>query len=1153
MANTVGTFEPIAIVGIGCRFPGDIHSPGSFWEALEKGHDGVSEIPVERFDVDAFYDGTRSRKGTIYTRRAGCVGDLTRFDASFFGFSPREAAHVDPQQRLLLEVTWEAFEDAGIPVSTLAGQQVGVFVGLFMHDFENMHNRPSELELFSPYSATGMSTSIAANRLSYVFDFRGPSLVVDTACSSSLVATHMACRSLQSGESTIAVAGGVNVLLGPEMFVALCEANMLGPSGLCRSFDHRADGYVRAEGAGVVVLKTLAAAERDGDSIYAVIAGTATNQDGRTDSLSQPSETAQMTVARAALHAAGLDGTDVGFVEAHGTGTPVGDPIEARSLGVVFGAGRPVDEPCVIGSVKSNFGHTESAAGIAGLIKATLMVDRGCFVPNLHFERPNPAIPLDELKLRVATRYEPWRPLGAQRIASVNSFGFGGSNANVIVRQYERPAAHRGNEGRPSVEPAVVVLSARSPEALAATARAWADAVGADDSVADVAWTAARHRVVHGIRGAVVAAGIERLRAGLEALAAAEPTDDVVVGDGPVGDGRPVFVLSGMGQQWPAMGRDLYDGETVFRNVVDRCCAGFARLTTEWNLVDELRAAAEESRIERTDVTQPCIFALQLGLMELLQQYGLEPAALVGHSVGEMAALHMAGCYGFDDAVRLAFHRGRLQQRTAGQGRMLAVGCDVEAVRDVLAELGPGVSVAAVNGPASLTLSGDGDQLERIERRVSADGTFARFVRVDVPFHSSAMDCILDELEHELRSMKISQPSVPLVSTVTGDWVTTPVGGGDYWRRNVREPVQFSRAMDRLFERGYGCFVEVSAHPVLGPSLRECAGTRPVHVVPTLRRGKPGRHAVVRALGASFCAGCTVDAVGTSAAGRFLRLPTYPWQRERYWSESEASRAWRANGIIATGSVGPVVHPLLGARVEVALPTWQCSIDVGRSAYLRDHVVDAAIVHPAAAFIETALAAAREKLGSSPCRLRGFKILAPLVHDLARQTVVQSTFESGAELVIQSRMDLPELPWRLNATCSVEAVRVPEAVPSDDVEGACSGGVADDWYARLAERGLRYGPAFRVIERFAVRDGRGYGRLRLQHGLSTKGHLVHPTLIDGALQCMALLAGEGTYLPVGVESASLYRALDDMASVEVVMGRSDATMLQADIVLRDGR
>ncbi|HXV37917.1 MAG TPA: beta-ketoacyl synthase N-terminal-like domain-containing protein [Myxococcota bacterium] len=707
--------EPIAICGIGCRMPGGARDAAAFWQLLRDGVDAIQEIPADRWNVETFYDPEPGTPGKINAKWGGFVDDIDQLDAEFFGISPREALRMDPQQRLLLEVAWEGLEDAGVLPSAIAGTHVGVFVGLSSTDYMLLAQGETDLSKIDAHTNTGAAMSIAANRISYVLDLRGPSIAVDTACSSSLVAVHLACQSLWNGEASLALAGGVNVLIKPEPYVGFSRLSMLSPDGRCRAFDARANGFVRSEGAALVVLKPYARALADGDRIYAIVRATAVNQDGRTNGLTVPNGDAQQQLVREACRLAGIEPRELQYVEAHGTGTLVGDPIEARALGTALAEGRADGETCAIGSVKTNIGHLEPAAGIAGLIKVALALRHGLIPPSLHFEAPNPNIPFDELKLQVQTKLAPWRETGRPPLAGVNSFGFGGTNAHAVLEAVRAPSPARDSSAERATageRPSLVVLSARSADALALHARRWREFLepkgpGGDVSLADVSYTSLLRRDALEHRVAIAAADRAELLEKLSAFAEGERRAGISAGRAaPDKPPRLAFVASGQGPQWWGMGRQLLESEPEFRAVVERADA-IVRELGSWSLLEALRAPEAASRIAQTSIAQPCIFALQVGLARLLERHGVEPEALVGHSVGEVAAAYLAGALDFEQATRVIFHRGRCMDFADAHGRMLAAGLSAADAEPFVRAYGDRISLAASNGPSAVAFSGD--------------------------------------------------------------------------------------------------------------------------------------------------------------------------------------------------------------------------------------------------------------------------------------------------------------------------------------------------------------------------------------------------------------------------------------------------------------
>ncbi len=892
--KTAGTAEDtgIAIVGLGCRFPGGAADPDRFWQLLQEGRDAVGEPSASRGRPAA--PGAASRRAGYV---AGYIGDVSGFDAAFFRISPREARLLDPQQRLLLEVVWESLEQAGLAPSRLAGSPTGVFVGVINRDYESLVLKRGRDADFDAYFSTGNASSIAAGRLAYFFDWRGPALSVDTACSSSLVAVHLACRSLAAGECDLAVAAGVHLLLADEPDLAFRRAGMLSPSGRCKTFDAAADGYVRGEGCGAVVLKRLADAERDGDRILAVVRGSAVNQDGASAGLTVPSLPSQQAVLERALAQAGVEPGEVAYLEAHGTGTSLGDPIEVQAAAAALGPGRDPDRPLLLGSVKTNVGHLEAAAGIAGLLKVVLSLEHGTIPRHLHFREPNPHVPWERLPVRVATMATPWPP--GRRLAGVSAFGFSGTNAHVVV------------EAAPAAMPAppppvrarqhhVLALSAREGEALAELGSrygAWLEDHPEAD-LADVGFTAGIGRSHFEERWAVVAGSAVEAREGLAVLGRGdrgEPGPGVYRGRA---EGRKVaWLFTGQGSQYAGMGRELYATQPVFREVLERCDRELAGGGKGW-LLETLFEEDAWARLGSTRFTQPALYALEVALAAQWREWGFSPDVVMGHSVGEYAAAAVAGVFSVEEGLWLIALRGELMGELPEGGAMAAVFAERRAVEGRLAELASGgeLSIAADNG-AQVVLSGPRAALDAALGRLAELGVRTERLRTSHAFHSALVEPALPALEAAAAEIDFQPARIPLVSNLTGRLLEGRVDGG-YWRRQAREPVQFGRGVRTLTELGVGVLLEVGPRPVLVAMASRCwpgampadtAGpASPPVLVPSLRRGREDGRVVAEALAQLYVHGATPDfrAWDRPWHRRRLALPTYPFQRQRFWFES---------------------------------------------------------------------------------------------------------------------------------------------------------------------------------------------------------------------------------------------------------------------------
>ena len=779
--------EPIAIVGMGCRFPGGALDPRRFWELLREGRDAIGPIPANRWDTDYFYDADKDAPGKMYTRSGGFLSQVDGFDPAFFAITPREAMSMDPQQRLFLEVSWEALEDAGLPASNLQGSATGVFTGIGTSDYVWLQQGTGDFEGLDAYHATGNALSAAAGRLSFFLGLKGPSLAVDTACSSSLVAVHLACQSLRLREINLALAGGVSLILAPQNSIAFSRARMMAPDGRCKTFDAQADGYGRGEGCGVVVLKRLSDALVAKDRILAVIRGSAVNQDGPSGGLTVPNGPAQQAVLRQALQNAGVEPGQVSYVEAHGTGTPLGDPIEVGALAAVYGEGHSNEEPLLIGSVKTNIGHLETAAGIAGLIKVVLSLQEGQIPPHLHFQRPNPHLSWESLPVRVAAGGQPWPAGSSRRLAGVSAFGFVGTNAHVIVEEAP-PLEDQGESSEPPVH--LLCLSAKSKEAVRELAGQYRDYLGSGQPVklADLSYTAHAGRDHFSSRLAVVGAERKELSHRLEAHVRGEQVPGLWAGPSGAARGKVAFLFTGQGAQYVGMGRGLYERHPFFRETLERCEALF-RPHLDRSLIDLLYGAqASEEMLAQTQYTQPVVFSIGYALAELWRSWGLIPDLVAGHSIGEYAAACVAGVFSLEEAVPLVALRAQLMQALPAGGAMAAVLAGEEVVGPLLSS---DVEIAAYNAPGSLTVSGKTRAVEQLCRHLEERGIGTTLLTVSHAFHSALMEPMLAPFQAAASRVQYAAPRLPLAANTTGQLAVKTEFGAAYWCRQLREPVRF--------------------------------------------------------------------------------------------------------------------------------------------------------------------------------------------------------------------------------------------------------------------------------------------------------------------------------------------------------------------------
>ncbi len=1152
--------EPLAIVGIGCHLPGGALTPQLYWELLRSETDATRVVPETRWNADKYYDPNPKKVGKMATRRGGFLNEIDQFDPQFFGISPREANLVDPQQRLLLRTTWEAFEDAGISADSLAGTDVGVFVGGFTLDYQLLQNqgRTSRYR-FKTHSATGMMMTMLANRISFAFDFRGPSMTVDTACSSSLVAVHLAAQSIWNDECDLAIAGGVNVIIGPNTAIAESKSGFLAPDGRCKAFDEAADGYARGEGGAVVVIKPMAQALRDGDSIYAQILGSAVSQDGHTDGITVPSADAQEAAITSALHRAGVRPHDVGYVEAHGTGTPVGDPVEVRALANALASQRPAADPLVIGSVKTNIGHLEAGAGVAGLIKAALVVKHGYIPANLHLHNPSAQIPWEQLSIEVPRTGRPF-PDTARRVAGVNSFGFGGTNAHVVIAEPPAPRLE-SSQTRLPLPLALLPISARAEDALAITARQLADHIAAhpDLSLLDLGYTLGQRRSHMNYRRALIAENITDAQQQLQSLAdAGQITATRVAATTP----KLAFVCSGMGPQWWRMCRDLLDAYPAFTESLLRSDRELSRYTN-WSLLDELRADESRSRMGETEVAQPANFAIQVALAKQLREFGIVPDAIVGHSAGEVAAHYLSGILTFEQAAEVIYHRSRLQQRTSGQGRMLAVGLSAEAFMATIDDaardaVGNQISIAAVNGPSTVTVAGERDVLEKISCQLEGAGVFNRFLNGKVPYHTHFMDAIKDDLVNAIRELTPGSARIPLYSTVTGELLQGYADGAGYWWQNTRATVLFEPAIRQMLQDGYTHFVELAPHPVLASSLFEIAAAQKADavVVATQRRNEDDARTLMNCVGALHSHGHPVswDALYPRQHARLLKLPVYPWQSKRYWNETqEASEDLHYNPI----------HPLLGQPVSGIHPTWEVELNTATLPYLAEHQVQGSVLVLGAVYVEMALAAAEATYGSTDYCVDELRLLRAVILDDTCDPVLRTTLnrDTGClEFAAFTATTSGDVKWTLTATAELNRLTAPDPVvtarsnPATPVTTTVDG---DEFYTRSQEVGFTYGKALQSIAGIVCGDGWATAEIRAPQPIANYigEYRFHPVLIDGAFQSVigtTLLDCDGdedAYLPVHIRRSAIYRAPQQRMTARITVVSTTKDGIESDITL----
>jgi acyl transferase domain-containing protein/NADPH:quinone reductase-like Zn-dependent oxidoreductase/SAM-dependent methyltransferase/acyl carrier protein len=1124
--------EPLAVVGMACRFP-RADSPEQFWSLLAGGVDAISERPEGRWRGDLIDGSDTAAAGAA--RWGGFLPSIDQFDPLLFGIAPREAMGMDPQQRLFLEVCWEAFESAGFAPDRLKGQPIGVFAGVCTNDYSSLQTRDGDLQALNTHYASGIAHSILPGRVSYLLGLTGPSVALDTACSSSLVAVHLACQALRNGDCEAALAGGVNAILLPDNAVAFARAGMMAADGRCKAFDAAADGFVRGEGCGVVLLKRLSKALADRDPIQAVILGTAVNQDGASAGLTAPSGRAQEAVIRAAVKAAGILPAEIGYVEAHGTGTVLGDPIEVQAIGGALGDGRPSDRPLLIGSVKSNFGHLEAAAGIAGLIKNILSLQHGVIPPSLHLRTPSPVIPWDRLPVQVAATLTPWgdRP----RLAGVSSFGFGGTNAHVVIGEAPTPSSSAAAETeRPRH---VLVLSAPTATGLRAVAARYAAHIEAhpEQLLSDVAHTANVGRAQFRHRAAAVF-GAEpdlggRLRAFSEGLEVAGIQGRQVHGEAP----RIAFLFSGQGSQYAGMGRQLFESQPVFRRVLSECASLVGDKVQPGILQVIYPEEGAERHLDRTVYTQPALFAFEYALARMWESWGVTPAAVMGHSLGEYVAATVAGVLQLDDALRLVTIRGRLSERVAGDGEMAAVLAPVGRVRATLAALGNPAEIAAVNAPESTVVSGPRDGVAAARRAFAADGIEVKPLAVSTAFHSAAVEPMLEEFEEAASSVAYGPQTIPLFSNLFGRR-TQPgeISSASYWVRHLRQPVQFAAGFSGAVDDGFSTFLEIGPHTTLLGLGRQCFPNSPGAWLPSLRRGADDWEVLLGSLVELYLEGTRIEWSGFDRgyARRRLVLPSYPFERQRYWvAASSPQRPGRR-------SPRPG-HPLVQTQISSPFVTgrvFESVLDAEIVPWLADHKVMDATVLPTTAYLEAAWAAGFKAFGASMTAVEDLDILEALVVPVGgarrMQVAVLAAEDGRAALKVASAGEHgteAEVTWESHASgwLSLRPAPGEDAWPSlQALRARC---VRPVDVVRLREavttRGITLGPSFQGLLDVAKGGNEAIGRIQPPAGLESQlpDYHVHPAVLDAALQVVSaafltedeLATGGDAYLPVAVE------------------------------------
>ncbi len=1136
------TRDPIAVVGMGCRYPGGVRTPDAFWDLLSSGRDILREIPGERWDVDAHYDPEVTVPGKIYVRHGYYLGDIDQFDPQFFGLSPREAESLDPQQRMVMEVSWETLEHAGIAPSTLRGGKTGVFVGQYWDDYSAQRIYATNNRDIDRYAQLSTLRGLTAGRICHILDSHGPAIQLDTACSSSSLAVHLACQSLRSGESDLALAGGVSLVLAPEHLIGICQMTALSPDGRCKTFDASADGFGQGEGCGIIALKRLSDAQADGDNVLAVIQGTAVNHDGQARTVTTPSGPAQRAMLQEALEDAGLSPDQIDYVETHGTGTPLGDPIEVSAIARVLCEGRT--KPLYLGSVKTNVGHLDSAAGIVGVMKVVLALQHETIPPHLNYSEPNRHIPWGDWPLKVPRQNTPWQ--GEGRFAGISAFGMSGTNVHLIVG--EAPQQTRA-QTPPATHAQLLTLSAQAPGALQDLAGRYAAQLYTDAPIdlAHLCFSAATGRSHLGQRAAFVAEDPDSLKQALAAFAKGETPPGTATGTIARRAPKLAFLFTGQGAQQVGMGKALYEAQPVFRTWLNRCAALLVP-HMDRPLLDVLWHGDD---LHQTAYTQPALFAVEYALAKVYEAWGILPDLLLGHSIGEYAAACIAGVFPLEDALRLVAARGRLMQSLPAGGQMVSVAADEETVRAAIgAELS--VSIAAVNAPRSIVVSGDGAGVGRVVDRLTQQDIKTTALKVSHAFHSPMMDPILEEFRAVAASVDFKAPHKTLISNVTGKpWDDTQLSA-DYWVDHLRGAVRFADGLAYAQSKKFMTFVEIGPKPTLLGLGRANVAPEYGTWVPGLRPNA-GWETLLESVAALYVCGTPVDwpqFYAHTNAPR-MQLPNYPWRYQRCWTD-----------VVSTGGDGQRLHPLVHRRIDNASSNiiFESTLSANAPAYLDDHRVFGSVVFPASAFFEMAMVVARMIFGQDEVALTNVTIARALLLSDAPITVQMIAAPQGDRFDFEMCSRAPEgadVTWVQHTTGTLER-RLPSPAASINIDETLARYTQPvdiaELSARFEARGLEYFPRFRAIEAIfkpddVARDGTGsaFARIALpaEANLPGDSYRLHPVITDAGFRIAeAIFANEDTekiHLPFGLSGFSCDHATSGTVWVKATARQQDDT------------
>ena len=1146
--------QPIAIVGMACRFPGEANNPEKFWDLLINQKDAMVEVPETRWNTKRFCSDNPASKGKMYNRLGAFLSQpITQFDPGLFSIPPREAECLDPQQRLLLEVSWEAMENAGQNVQALAGQNIGVFIGGFTLDHLINQMSSQSRNHIGAHTAVGSTLTVLSNRISHTFDFRGPSISMDTACSSSLVAFHQACLAIKNGDCHMSLVGGVNIMMRPEYPITMCKGGFLAKDSHCKSFDESADGYARGEGAGIVIIKSLEQAIKDKDPILAVVNSSGVNQDGRTNGITVPNPVAQKDLIKRVCKEGEINPANVAYVEAHGTGTPVGDPIEADAIGSIYGAGRSVDNPVVIGSLKSNVGHLEAAAGIAGVIKAVLCLQKNEIPALATLKNPNPNIPFEALGLKLAREKSQLTNTPDDCSIGINSFGYGGTNAHVLISS-PKPFVELDDFVDSEINLDVIPFSANDKAALNELLNEYLQLFShaSDAQYPQIIRSLQSRRTPLRERLCIISNNKEKTCNTLQKLIDGITPDNVRQGHNVDEKNKgPVFVYTGMGPQWWGMGQALYQAEPVFKKTVDEIDQLFAEVAG-YSILDEMMKDEANSNMASTLISQPANFALQIALTELLKSQGVKPAAVIGHSLGEISSAYVAGAVDLKDAVNIIYYRSMIIKKIAGTGGMLAVAISQD-VAESLIEDPSKLSIAAVNSPNMITFAGEDETLKNLETVFTEEGIFCRMLQVEVPFHSPMVEPLKEEVYAALDSIIAHKPHTNIYSTVEGKLANSVDFDVHYWFRNMRQPVLFDGAVKDILDDGYKVFLEVGPHPVLSASLKECFKVYKSNAVTlaSLRRGEAECEQSRLCLADINVVSNAIDWQEVNGSVPYITLPNYKWQREEFWSEPEAARLDRA---------GTITSPYLGFKTPSAKPEWTLEINENYIPYIQDHRIDDLAVLPGAAYLESFSQLYQYVFNAHP-NLSHVQFHSPIVFDETDWPNVEISFNAetnsaqihqinasgSAKLVAQSTFLEPRR-FKVDDTSRFDSIlRKFDGVDVDSNE---------TFYALTDSIGLGYRNDYRSLDNIKAKEMEVLAQVDIKNIEQAQQHCVYPPALDACFQSLlsALFKANlvsGPVVPVSVGNINITGALNGSVQVYSQLVRHDEQSFVCDLAIFD--